>query len=74
MLTSVSACLLLRILSISGEISTTMGETERINVLRTRWYVGQCRKRVYYPQIYDHKSHMTGEEYNDSHGDVDSGR
>ena len=33
-----------------------------------------AEKSVYYPQLYDHKSHRTGEEYNDSYGDVDSGR
>ena len=33
-----------------------------------------AEKSVYYPQFYDHKSHMTGEEYNDSYDDVDSGR
>ena len=40
-------------LSISGEISTTMGETERINVLRMCWYVRShlyyyCKKRNYW--------------------------
>ena len=33
-----------------------------------------AEKSAYYSQFYDHKSHMTGEEYNDSYGDVDSGR
>ena len=32
-----------------------------------------AEKSVYYPQFYDHKSHMKGEVYNDSHGDVYSG-
>ena len=31
-----------------------------------------AERGVYYPQIYGHKSHMTGEEYSDSYGDVDS--
>ena len=35
-----------------------------------------AEKSVYYPQMFDHKSHMTGDEYtcSDSYGDVDSGR
>ena len=51
-----------------------MGETERINVLRTRWYVGQCRKKVYIILSSMTTSHMKGEVYNDSYGDVYSGR
>ena len=33
-----------------------------------------AEKSVYYPQFYDHKSHMKGEVYNDNYGDVYSGR
>ena len=44
------------IISVSGEISTTMAETERINVLRTCWYAtmsDNAEQSVYHLHIVD---------------------